>query len=201
MNFNRKIWICAIGILLLMNMFTAYAYETTVSDKKTVMAGQDNNVRYVHYSAAAYNALPKTSLNYAGIQQLTHDQKVNMIRNDLDISQEVNISSGTIRALIERNSNDNRNFENIVSASKLVTPENRVKLANHLVGMDKEFVNRFTLNAVKNNQNKARSTGIAKSYISYIEDRTMIRTNIDKTKIRMLFRKEIDTKKFMEMIR
>ena len=83
--------------------------------------------------------------------------------------------------------------------SRIVMPVFRERITNDLFSMDRFFVSRFS-KKLDDEKNKDRLKERIESYKNFLEDQEKIRLNIDKLRVKTLFRKQIDIRSFINQI-
>ena len=209
MNFNKFGKAGIAGFLLVIFIMTSFA-------QASYMVTQE-------YEGISVSSIRKINETFVQESVTTAEEKRDFYRMVLDIPKNMTVRTSIAERLIERNNEDPENFYSIVMVTReLVKEDSRDRMAGILVKMDKNFVKRFSVNAMKSEIMRARAERQIRNYISSLSkieqaetavskitgaeasgadasgELKVIRKIITKERIKLLFEKEITTEEFIK---
>ena len=136
MNFNKFVKAGIAGFLLVIFIMISFA-------QASYMVTQE-------YEGISVSSIRKINETFVQESVTTAEEKRDFYRMVLDIPKNMTVRTSIAERLIERNNEDPENFYSIVMVTReLVREDSRDRTAGILVKMDKNFVKRFSVSAMK----------------------------------------------------
>ncbi|MBU0530478.1 MAG: hypothetical protein KKC05_02290 [Nanoarchaeota archaeon] len=167
---------------------------TSSSDTSSGSSGSDSTK-----SGSSDKVKPSPILKLTLQTALTSVQKEKLYRERLNIAADIPVAGASVERFIEQNASDDAIVTHVTIVSTLVKPVARELISNDLFGMNKGFVRKLAEKAT-NMQYKNMIQQRIEAYQTDLENKDKIKPHFDKTRVRSLFKKQMDIKTFISQI-